>query len=93
MSNIPKIEPIKTKQYEVKQSKYKDVPKLPMRSMICGPSGSGKTILLQNMILDIYKGCFERIYIRLPSIDIDQTWQPVKDCIEEEVKPSKDEKI
>ena len=93
MPNVPKIEPIKTKEYEVKQSKYEEIPKLPMRSMIVGPSGSGKTILLQNTILDIYKGCFARIYIWSPSIDIDQTWQPVKDYIEKEIKPYKEEQI
>ena len=53
----PEIKPINTKEYTVKQSKYGDVvPKLPMRSMIIAPSGAGKTVLLQNMILDIYRG-------------------------------------
>ena len=52
--DIPTIKPIKLKEYEVKQSKYKVAAKLPMRSIILGPSGSGKSILLQNMILDIY---------------------------------------
>ena len=67
---IPKIEPIKTKEYAVKQSKKGNVPTLPMRSMLLGPSGSGKTILLQNMILNIYRGCFERIYIFLLVRDV-----------------------
>ena len=56
----PKIEPIKLKDYTSKQSKYKQCAKLPMRSIVLGPSGSGKTILLQNMILDIYAGCFDK---------------------------------
>ena len=30
-------------------------------TVLFGPSGSGKTILLQNMISDIYDGCFENI--------------------------------
>ena len=59
---IPTIEPIKLKDYEVKQSKYEVVPKLPCRSLILGPSGSGKTILLQNLIMSIYKGCFSRVH-------------------------------
>ena len=58
-----KIEPIKSKEYETKQSKYDVVPQIPFRSVILGPSGSGKTIVLQNMILNIYKNCFSRIYI------------------------------
>jgi DNA replication protein DnaC len=64
-----------------------------MRASICGPSGSGKTILLQNIILDIYKNAFDRIYIFSPSIDIDQSWQPVKSYITEHKMQGKDEKI
>ena len=60
--------------------------KLPMRSIILGPSGSGKSILLQNFILDIYSGCFSRVYIFSPSINVDfQTWSPVKSYLDKEV--------
>ena len=76
--NIPQIKPIKVTEYETKQSKYEMVPNLPVRSIILGPSGSGKTILLQNMVLDIYRDCFSRIYIFSPSINVDSTWLPVK---------------
>ena len=62
MPNFPKIEPIKLKEYTSKQSKYHQRAKLPTRSIVLGPSGTGKTILLQNMILDIYAGCFDKIY-------------------------------
>ena len=74
----PIIAPVKVKQYEVKQSKYKHVARLPTRSVINASSGSGKTVLIQNLILDIYRGCFSRIFIFSPSIDIDDTWLPVK---------------
>ena len=84
--NAPKIEPIKVKEYTVKQSNYEIVGSLPIRAVILGPSGSGKTVLLQNMILDIYKICFERIYIFSPSIDVDSSWLPVKKYIEKEMK-------
>ena len=93
MSNIPTIKPIKLKEYEVKQSKYDNVPKLPARAMILAPSGSGKSILIQNMILDIYKGCFNRIYIISSSINSDHTWQPVKKYIKDEIRPNEKEKI
>ena len=76
------IKPIQTKQYEVKQSKFEACGKLPIRSVILGPSGSGKTILLQNMIMNLYDKCFERVYIFSPSINVDATWTPVKDYIE-----------
>ena len=74
----PNLKPIKVKEYSSKQSKYEVCAKLPSWSVILGPSGSGKTILLQNMILDIYRDCFSRTYIFSPSIDVDQTWEPVK---------------
>ena len=79
MSEDIKIEPIQVKQYEVKQSKYKQCGTLPIRNIVLGPSGSGKTILLQNLILKVYRGFFERIYIFSPSIIVDSTWDPVKE--------------
>ena len=61
--DIPEVKPVKFKEFDVKQSKYEMVGKLPTRAIIVGPSGSGKTVLLQSMILDIYRGCFSRIYM------------------------------
>jgi len=84
--SVPKIEPINIKEYTVKQSKYEVVGKLPIRSVILGPSGSGKTVLLQNMILDIYRNCFSKIYIFSPSIHVDASWSPVKEYIEKQMK-------
>ena len=89
----PKITPIQLKEYNCKQSKYSDVaPKLPMRSMLVGPSGGGKTVLVTNMILDIYRDCFSRVYIWSPSINVDSTWKPVKDYIRDHIKPNDREK-
>ena len=59
----PNIVPIKVKEYQVKQSKYDHVPRVAFRTVINAQSGSGKTVLIQNLILDIYRGCFSRIYI------------------------------
>ncbi len=87
---IPSIEPIKLKDYESRQSKYSMVAKLPMRSVLLGPSGSGKTILLVNMILDIYRDCFARVYIWSPSINVDHSWEPVKKYIDKDLKINKD---
>ena len=85
-NKAPIIQPKKLKGYETKQSKYEMVPQIPFRSAILGPSGSGKTVLLQNMILDIYRNCFSRVYIFSPSINVDASWAPVKDYIEKEMK-------
>ena len=85
----PSLKPIEFKEHTCKQGNYGDiVPKLPMRSMLVGPPGSGKTVLLTNMILDIYKGCFSRISIWSPSIEVDNTWKPVKNHIRDSIKPS-----
>ena len=85
-NKAPKVEPIHVKEFTVKQSKYEVCGKLPIRSVILGPSGSGKTVLLQNMIMDIYRDCFSRIFIFSPSIEVDMTWRPVKDYIEKHMK-------
>jgi len=80
--NHPTIKPIDVKEFTSKQSKYEVASRLPIRDLLLGPSGSGKGVLLSNMILDIYKGCFDRIFIFSPSIDVDKTRGPVKDYIE-----------
>ena len=43
---IPTIEPIKLKDYTVKQSKFDMVPRVPMRSLILAPCGGGKNLSL-----------------------------------------------
>ena len=91
--SVPEIKPIQTVEYQSKQSKYEQCGKLPIRSIILGPSGSGKTVLLVNMILDIYKKCFNRVYIFSPSIRVDTTWGPVKSLLNnttyaEKMKPA-----
>ena len=88
---VPTIQPIKVKEYEVKQSKYHQCGKLPIRSILLGPSGSGKGILLQNMILDIYRGCFERVYVFSPSSFVDKTWEPVKEYLNKTINLSENE--
>ena len=89
----PSLTQIQLREHTCKQGHYGDiVPKPPMRSMLVGPSGSGRTVLLTSMLLDIYKGCFSRIYFWSPSIEIDSTWKPVKDYIRDNIKPSDREK-
>ena len=73
-------------EYTSKQPKDPVVPKLPMTGILLGPSKSGKTVALISMILEQYRGCFERIYIFSPSINVDDGWRPVKKYIEETMK-------
>ena len=50
---VPLVKPQKLKEYDIRQSKYKQVSPLPIRTIILAPSGGGKTILIPNLILDI----------------------------------------
>ena len=76
--NSLEIAPIDLKEYSCKQSIHSHVPKVPLRMILLAPSGSGKTVLLSNLILNIYRGCFERIFVFSPSIELDKTWELVK---------------
>ena len=44
------------------------------------------------MTHDTYKGCFSRIYIWSPKIEVDNIWKPVKDYIRDTIKPNDKEK-
>ena len=83
---IPYVKPHKMTEYEFPQSKYDVAPRIPFSQIVVGPSGSGKSILLQNMILDIYRNCFQRVFIFSASIHVDSVWHPVKDYIEKQLK-------
>ena len=84
MADIPTVEPIDIPQY--KNSKYEIFPKLPARMIAVASSTGGKSVLIQNLILKIYRGSFERIYIFSPSIHVDDTWTAVKKYISDVMK-------
>ena len=86
MSDVPFVKPVNVKEYDFKQSKYEIAPRLPFSQIIVGPIGSGKGILLQSMILDIYRDVFARIYIWSPSISVDSRWTLVKKYIQDNLK-------
>ncbi|OLP95272.1 putative DNA (cytosine-5)-methyltransferase, partial [Symbiodinium microadriaticum] len=75
----------KTPEYTVKQPPDTAVCKPPANGILCAPSASGKTVLLVSMILEQYRGCFERIFVFSPSVEVDSAWQPVKDYIRDEL--------
>ena len=92
MSNFDSlnVKPINMIDYTCKQSKHEHLPKVPLRVVLLSPSGGGKTVLLTNLILNQYRGCFERIYVFSPSSDLDNTWLPVKKYQEDVLKVSQD---
>ena len=84
--DFPKIEPINVKQYEFKQSPYKQADKLPFRSIIVSASHRAvKVFLLHNLVLKIYRGCFERIYIVSPTAHIDKAYKEVIKYIQKDL--------
>ena len=83
---IPKVEPIDIPEYKYKNSKFDMMPKLLARMLCVASSTGGKTVLIQNLILKIYRGSFERIYIFSPSVHVDDTWSAVKKYISDVMK-------
>ena len=73
---------LKTPTYEVKQSRYNWVPALPCRIGLNSPSGGGKTTILINLLMDVYKGCFDAIFIFSHSVNIDASWTEPKKLID-----------
>ena len=80
------IKPMKLQEYTCTQSKHDIVPELPLRGVILSPSGGRKTALRSNLILNVYRDCFERLYILSPSVHVDQKWQAVKEYPEKIMK-------
>ena len=84
--DIPEVEPIDIPDYKYKNSKYEIMPKLPARMLCVASSTGGKTVLIQNLILKIYRNSFERIYIFPQTVNVDDTWTPVKKYITDVMK-------
>ena len=85
-NSVPIVKPRNITEYEYKQSKYPHVPKIPFRSIIVASSTGGKTVLIQNLILDVYRDCFSRIFIFSPSVNTDPTFVEVKKYIRKDMK-------
>ena len=85
MSDVPTIKPINKTEYEFKKSKYEHVPKLQFRSIIVASSTGGKTVLVQNLILHVYRSSFARIFVFSRSVHNDPTFTEVKTYIRDEL--------
>ena len=75
--------PIKVKKYTHTQSRYDNVGALPSRYLLLAQTNSGKTTMILHMCLDIYRDCFERIVVFSHSWNLDSTWDPLKEYMEE----------
>ena len=75
-------------EYHVKQSPSEIMPRLPgANGLIVGPSRAGKSTAMVSMILDKdkFRNCWSRCYIWSPSIDVDDSWEPVKRYVRNEL--------
>ena len=64
-----KVKLFPSQTFDVKQPRDPVVCRTPSNGILCAPSASGKTVLLVSMILEQYRGCFERILVFSPSIN------------------------
>ena len=80
-----RIQLFPTPEYTSKQPSVPVVPQAPCTGIFLGPSKSGKTVALISLILEQYRGVFERIYVFSPSVNIDDGWIPVRKCIEQDL--------
>ena len=84
------VKPHKTDDHDFAQSKHEQLPAIPFRAIVAALGGAGKTVLLQSMVLDLYRtesgnSPFSRIYIWSPSVNVDPAWKPVQKNIREEL--------
>ena len=80
-----KVKLFPSQSFDVKQPRDPVVCRTPSNGILCAPSASGKTVLLVSMILEQYRGCFERVMVFSPSIEMDPQWEPVKKYIREDL--------
>ena len=80
------IRPHATTKYTYKQSKFANVPELPLRAVLVAPSGGGKTTLLVSLILDVFKRCWRSVYVFSPTALLDDAWKPIQDFCEDTLR-------
>ena len=93
--SVPHIAPAKgMRSFEFKQSRYKHLAGMNvLRSLCVGSSGSGKSILLQQLVLDVFRGVFQRVYLFSKTAKSDHTWEPVLRHIRKDLKVPEEEDV
>ena len=77
LNELVNVEPTKSKEFIVKQSKLQIADTIPFRSMLISPSTGGKSTLMVHLIMKVYKDCFSKIYMFSPTVNSDPAWGPV----------------
>ena len=83
---MAQVKPHTTTQYSYAQSRFKNVPELPVRAICVAPSEGGKTTLMVSLILDIYRGCWMRFHVYSPTALLDDSWKAVDKYAKEVLK-------
>ena len=80
------ISPAQAIHWDAKGSRFKHMQKPPLRWLIAGPSGAGKGVTMQNLLLNHYRGAFERIYVFSPTAELDtSTWGPIRKMLQDKM--------
>jgi hypothetical protein len=94
----PNILTLSTKKFNAKQTADAMCAKFSVTSIILGLSGlgksilfgSGKSVLLRNIIMNMFKGCFEKIFVISLTIHIAKAWEPAKEYITDKLNMNPD---
>ena len=82
------------KKYKTKQPPYPHMEGwLSARCLLTNPSGGGKGIVMLNLALKFWRGCFCRIYLFSHTADVDHTWGPLENYIRKELKVEESEQV
>ena len=66
------------RKFHSKQSELGEhLPSTAFRIVLLGPGSSGKTLAMQSMILNHYRGVFQKIFLWSPTSRLDSGWEPV----------------
>jgi hypothetical protein len=80
------------KQYKQKQPPYPHMENwLPARCLLTLPSGGGKQIIMLNLALKFWRGCFSRIILVSPTAKLDSGWEPLENYIRTVLKVPEEE--
>ena len=95
MSEYPIVKPILTAKRDapMKQPRHETLPRIPARALLVAPSNSGKTATLIWMLIEGYRGLFDRIYVFCKTANCDSAWGPLVKYCREELKVPADEQI
>ena len=86
--------PKQLKTYKTKQPPYAHMEGwTPCRCLLTNPSGGGKGIIMLNLALKLWRGCFSRIYLFSPTADVDHTWGPLENYIRKDFKVEESEQV